>query len=87
MDRNGIDWLADNLARSVQLVSVFDDWIDRTFVDGLVNLIAAWTYAAGLRLRTVQTGRLRQYVMLVAVGTVALFVIVSFLRMYAFAAP
>jgi len=87
VDRNVIDWLADNLARSVQLVSVFDDWIDRTFVDGLVNGIAAWTYWAGLGLRTVQTGRLRQYVMLVAVGTVALFVIVSFLRMYAFAAP
>ena len=83
---NVIDWLADNLARSVCLLSVFDDWIDRMFVDGLVNGIAAWTYGAGVRLRAVQTGRVRQYVMLVAVGTVALFVLISFC-MFAFAAP
>jgi NADH-quinone oxidoreductase subunit L len=87
VDRRVIDWLADNLARSVQLFSViFDDWIDRTFVDGVVNGIAAWTYGAGLRLRAVQSGRLRQYVLAVAIGTVALFVIVSYC-VYAFAGP
>ena len=87
VDRKVIDWLADNLARLVRLFSVLDDWLDRTLVDGLVNATAAWTYAVGLRLRAVQTGRLRQYVLLVAVGTVALFVLVSFCRMYAFAGP
>jgi NADH-quinone oxidoreductase subunit L len=86
VDRQVIDWLADHLARSVQFFSVFDDWIDRTFVDGAVNGIAAWTYTVGLRLRAVQSGRLRQYVLAVAVGTVALFVIVSYC-MYAFAGP
>jgi NADH-quinone oxidoreductase subunit L len=85
VDRNVIDWLADNLARSVCLLSVFDDWIDRTFVDGLVNRVAAWTYAAGVRLRAVETGRIRQYVVFVAVGTVGLFVLISFC-MYASAA-
>jgi NADH-quinone oxidoreductase subunit L len=86
VDRQVIDWLADNAARFVRLFSVLDDWIDRTFVDGAVNGIAAWTYTAALRLRAVETGRLRQYVLAVAVGTVALFVIVSYC-MYAFAAP
>jgi NADH-quinone oxidoreductase subunit L len=86
VDRQIIDWLADNAARFVRLFSVLDDWIDRTFVDGAVNGIAAWTYTAGLRLRAVETGRLRQYVLAVAVGTVALFVIVSYC-MYALAAP
>ena len=55
------------------------------FVDGLVNLTARWTYALGLRLRTVQTGNIRQYVMLIAVGTVALFVLMSLYWNYAIA--
>ncbi len=83
VDRNGIDWLADNAARATVVVARFDDWIDRLFVDGLVNLTARWTYALGLKLRTVQTGNLRQYVMLLAVGTVALFVLVSLYWSYA----
>ena len=55
-----------------------DEWIDRIFVDGLVNGLARVTYAAGLRLRSVQSGNLRQYVMWIAVGTVALFLLISF---------
>jgi len=78
VDRRGIDWLADNSARVVVAVSRLDDWIDRTFVDAAVNLTARWTFAAGMKLRTVQTGSLRQYVMWLAVGTVALFVLVYF---------
>jgi NADH-quinone oxidoreductase subunit L len=77
VDRKGIDWIADNIARGVRGISCIDDWIDRLFVDGLVNGLARWTYAIGLGLRNLQTGRLRQYVVLVAVGTVALFVLVS----------
>ena len=73
----GIDWLADNSARAVEAVARLDDWIDRVFVDATVNLVARWTYALGLRLRTVQTGNIRQYVMWIAVGTVGLFVLMS----------
>jgi len=83
LDRQGIDRLVDGAARSVRDVSFqFDGWIDRTFVDGQVNRIARWVYATGLWLRTLQTGRLRQYVLLVAVGTVAIFVLVSTLRQF-----
>jgi len=77
IDRKGIDWVADNSARLVSLGSRLDDWFDRWFVDGMVNRIADGTYALGLRLRTIQTGSLRQYVMFLVVGTVALFVLVS----------
>jgi NADH-quinone oxidoreductase subunit L len=77
IDRRGIDWVADNLAYGVQALSRVDDWIDRLFVDGPINWIARWTYRAGLWLRTLQTGQLRQYVMLIVVGTVALFVLIS----------
>jgi NADH-quinone oxidoreductase subunit L len=79
LDTGGIDWLADGAARLVAGVANVDDWIDRLFVDGLVNLTARGTYAVGLRLRAVQTGNVRQYVMLVALGTVVLFLLASFL--------
>ncbi len=87
VDRMLIDGLAHALARSVRLASVADDWLDRLFVDGLVNRLAQWTYSAGVALRAVQTGRLRQYVMFLGVGTVALFVLVSFLWTLALGAP
>ena len=77
-DKLGIDWLADGLARCTVAVSRLDDWIDRLFVDGLINRIAQWTYGVAVWLRTLQTGQLRQYVMLIVVGTVALFVLISF---------
>jgi len=87
VDKFAIDGLAHALARSVRLLSVFDDLIDRLFVDGLVNLTAQRVYAIGLRLREVQTGRLRQYVTWIAVGTVGLFVLVMFFWSYALAGP
>ena len=39
----------------------------------------------GLRLRTVQTGNIRQYVMWIVVGTVGLFVLMSLYWNYAIA--
>jgi NADH-quinone oxidoreductase subunit L len=80
IDKYVIDWLADNAARLVALVSRIDDWFDRLFVDGLVNLIARWTYDLGLRLRALQTGNIRQYVAWLAAGAVALYVIMSLYR-------
>ena len=77
IDKQGIDWVADGAAKTTAWVSRIDDWIDRTFVDGLIDRFAAWTYAVGLKLRSVQTGNLRQYVVWIAVGTVGLFVLVS----------
>lgn len=87
VDRVGVDGLAHALAGAVRVLASLDDLIDRWFVDGAVNLTARVMYATGLRLREVQTGRLRQYVMWVAVGTVGLFVFVMFLWSYALAGP
>ena len=83
LDRKGIDWLADGSARCVRAFSDFDDWIDRLFVDGLVNGMARWLHGLGLWLRKVQTGSLRWYVVQIAVGTVALFVLLSLYWSYA----
>ncbi len=87
IDKKGIDWLADNSAVVVRATSRVDAWIDRLLIDGLVDGIARWTYAIGLKLRAVQTGNLRQYVVWIAVGTVALFVVISFYFSYALAGP
>jgi len=47
-------------------------WLDRYLVDGVLNVVSAWTVSAGDRLRTVQTGRAQDYVYGVAVGVLIL---------------
>jgi len=78
-DRGVIDRIIDGLAWGARQLAGIDAWIDRTLVDGLVNATANATWAAGLELKKLQTGHLRQYVMFIVVGTVALFVLASLL--------
>ncbi len=80
-----IDRIINGCALAVRGVSMIDDTIDRLFVDGLVNWMARVVHSTGLSMRRIQTGRLRQYVMFVVVGTVALFIIVSFFWNYSWA--
>ncbi|MEQ1574551.1 MAG: NADH-quinone oxidoreductase subunit L [Vicinamibacterales bacterium] len=47
-------------------------WVDRYVVDGLLNVVSAWTLTAGDRLRMIQTGRAQDYVYGVAVGLLIL---------------
>ena len=75
-----IDWVLNQLAWLTRTVSVIGERIaDRTIVDGFVNRLASFTYATGSQLRQAQTGRLRQYVMFIGAGTVAVFALASFL--------
>ena len=78
-DRGVIDRFIDGLAWAARQLAGIDAWIDRTLVDGLVNATANATWNAGLELKKLQTGHLRQYVMFIVVGTVALFVLASLL--------
>ena len=79
LDRRWIDWLVDGLAHLTVWFSGWGDrWVDRRLVDGAANLLARWTYSTGLSLRQVQTGRLRDYVVFIVVGTVGAFVLFSF---------
>ena len=79
-DKQVIDRMIDGCALAVRGISTIDDAIDRWIVDGLVNRLARVVHSVGLSLRRVQTGRLRQYVVLIVVGTVALFILISFFR-------
>jgi proton-translocating NADH-quinone oxidoreductase chain L len=72
-----IDRFIDGVAVTTKGIARADDLLDRFGVDGIVNLVAGWTRSLGYSLRNFQTGSLRQYVMFIAVGTVAVFVIVS----------
>ena len=78
-DKGLIDRFIDLLAWGAKQIAGFDAWIDRTLVDGLVNGTANATWNAGLELKKLQTGHLRQYVMFIALGTVALFILASLL--------
>ncbi|MCI0358374.1 MAG: NADH-quinone oxidoreductase subunit L [Planctomycetaceae bacterium] len=79
IDKNWIDGLIDFLARlTVWFSNAWDLIVDRGFVDSIANLTATWTYSLGTSLRTVQTGRIRQYVMFIVVGAIAIFVLISF---------
>ena len=79
IDRELIDRLINGLAWAARQVAGLDAWFDRTVVDGLVNATGRITWNTGLEFRRLQTGRLRQYVMFIVVGTVAIFVLATVL--------
>jgi NADH-quinone oxidoreductase subunit L len=81
LDRGLIDsflhacaWSYRNVSRVVAYVG------DRLIIDNGVDTFAAKTWDLGLSLRAVQTGRLRQYVMFIVVGTIVLFAVASLWR-------
>jgi len=85
-DKKIIDGLIDGTARvTTKLANVWDAIVDRRVVDGLFNGLAYGTWDVALSLRRLQTGKVRQYVMFIVVGTVALFVLISIVRSYALA--
>jgi NADH-quinone oxidoreductase subunit L len=47
-------------------------WVDRYLVDGVLNVMSAWTLVLGDELRGIQTGRAQDYVYGVAVGILIL---------------
>jgi NADH-quinone oxidoreductase subunit L len=78
-DRGVIDRIIDGVARLARGLAGIDAWIDRTIVDGVVNATAAATWNTGVRLKQLQTGRLRQYVAFIVLGTVVAAVVAGFL--------
>lgn len=73
VDRTIIDNILHGAASLTVLVSKWDRFFDEKFIDGLVNLVGRWTFAAGSSLKVVQTGRLRNYVTFIVLGVVVLF--------------
>jgi proton-translocating NADH-quinone oxidoreductase chain L len=72
-DRYVIDGIVNGSAGLTVLVSKMEGFFDRFAVDGLVNLIAGIIYVLGDWGRSIQTGRLRTYLMVLALAVVVLF--------------
>ena len=73
--RYGLDALYAGLYRGILLgFSRLIGWIDRYFVDGILNALTALTLRAGDSLRHIQSGRAQDYVYGVAFGVLLLFV-------------
>ncbi len=75
IDRTIFDGILHGAAQATVVVSKWDRLFDENVVDGFVNLLARATYSVGDSFKTIQTGRLRQYVMFIVVGVVALFAV------------
>ena len=74
-DRVFLDGFLHGMSRATIFVSHWDRVFDELVVDKVVNLVADSTFAVGRSLKAVQTGRLRQYVMFIAVGVVISFML------------
>ena len=71
-------WIDDVFAgvyRGLMLpFSTLVGWIDRYLVDGILNMLSAWTLSAGGALRRIQSGRAQDYVYGIALGVLLLMV-------------
>jgi NADH:ubiquinone oxidoreductase subunit 5 (subunit L)/multisubunit Na+/H+ antiporter MnhA subunit len=73
IDQVLIDGLADGSATTTALLSRLEGIFDMIAVDRLVNLTAKAVYVTGDWSRSIQTGRLRNYLMFLALALVGLF--------------
>jgi NADH-quinone oxidoreductase subunit L len=77
MDRTIVDGLVNGVGVAARTASWITGAIDTYLVDGLVNFVAEGTLAAGTKLRTLQTGRIQNYVYGL-LGGVAFFAIIQY---------
>jgi NADH-quinone oxidoreductase subunit L len=73
-----IDGILHGIARLTVRLSRWDGRFDNGIVDGLANGVASVTYAVSGRLRRVQTGFLRSYVLFLVLAAVGIFIALSY---------
>ena len=72
-DRLVLDGILHGASKLTINVAKIDRKFDETVIDGLVNMVGQVTFSVGRSFRHVQTGKLRQYIMFIAMGVLALF--------------
>jgi len=77
-DAKAIDGTVDSLANVTVEVSRWSGKFDLGIIDGLVNLTARVIYSIGGRLRGVQTGFLRSYVLFLVLAAIGIFATMCF---------
>ena len=75
-DLRVLDGIVHRIARTGITVSAWDRKFDEGVVDRSIDWGAEKTQEVARSLQAVQTGRLRQYVMFIALGVVTLFVLI-----------
>ena len=73
VDKYLFDGTLHGLCKGAVGISKWDRMFDEKVVDGLVNFVGNATFATGRSFKVFQTGKLRQYIMFIAVGVLALF--------------
>jgi len=76
IDRYIIDFIVDGSAKTTIAVSWINGLFDNHVIDGIVNRVADSTFAAGDKLRKIQTGNINSY-LYVILGAVVLSVIIK----------
>jgi NADH-quinone oxidoreductase subunit L len=74
-DKKYIDGFLHGCCKVVIDISHWDRKFDEAVIDRFVNILGEATFATGRSLSVFQTGRLRQYIMFIAVGVLTLFVL------------
>jgi NADH-quinone oxidoreductase subunit L len=82
-----IDGFINWLARFSLWVSKWDGKFDNGVVDGLVNVVGNVVYATGARLRNVQTGYIRSYVLFLVLAAIAIYALLAYFVSQAPAGP
>jgi len=77
-DLKVIDGIIHGVAHAVLWLRAVSGRFDNGVVDGLVNLVGDVIYGTGARLRGLQTGYLRSYVLFLALAAIVIFVVLSY---------
>jgi NADH-quinone oxidoreductase subunit L len=75
VDARGIDGMPNGSARTAQVLSRGSEWFDRYVVDLLVNLQGWLVRAGSVVLRSLQTGFVQNYALLMVAGVIAICVV------------
>lgn len=77
-DRQVIDRVLHFFTSAGRQLALWNSWLDAGLWDRILHQITGQCYAWGLQLRGLQSGNLRQYILLLAAGTIVLFFIATY---------
>lgn len=72
-DKSVVDGIVNGVAKMTLSLSRIGSLFDKSVIDGMVNSLAQTVFNTGVKGRQFQSGRLRQYLAVLAVGVVCLF--------------
>ena len=72
-DKLVVDGIVNGAAKTTMIVSRFSNYFDRNAIDGMVTGLSETVLKLGSRSQLLQTGRLRQYLAVLAFGVIVLF--------------